>query len=81
MSRFSCLDLVNSNRFSQNLVCALILWRSDLKLLMDKVHQIVAGYYRFMFLFVIARQTSYRHFLSMLLPGGKLPGSSVLALL
>ena len=59
--RFSTITWVNIKGFSPNLLCALILWRSALGLLMDKFHQfltelsahdtIVAGYYRFAFLF------------------------------
>ena len=61
--RFSFLDdkitWVNINRFSRNLVCALILWRSGLGLLMGKFCQIfmevsdsdttMAGYYSLKF--------------------------------
>ena len=37
--RFRMITWVNINGFSPNLVCALILWRSDLELLMGKFHQ------------------------------------------
>ena len=65
LSLFSFLDdnLSNVNGFSPNLVCAMIVWRSGLGLLMAKFYQfltvltagylIVAGYYRFTFLFGI----------------------------
>ena len=36
---FQMITLVNVSKFSPNLVCALILWRSDLGLLMDKFRQ------------------------------------------
>ena len=38
--RFRMITWVNINGFSPNLVCALILWRSDLGLLMGKFRQI-----------------------------------------
>ena len=38
--RFQMITLVNINGFSPNLVCALILWRSGLGLLMGKFRQI-----------------------------------------
>ena len=53
--RFLFLDDING--FSPNLVCALILWRSGLGLLMGKFTElsardtIMAGYYSLMFLF------------------------------
>ena len=60
--RFQMKTLVNFNRFSPNLVCALILWRSGLGLLMGKFHQIftelsahdriMAEYYSLTFLFM-----------------------------
>ena len=37
--RFRMITLVNINAFSPNLVCTLILWRSDLGLLMGKFRQ------------------------------------------
>ena len=40
---FRMITGVNVNGFSPNLVCALILWRSGLKLLMGKVRQISHG--------------------------------------
>ena len=36
---FLMITLININGFSPNLVCALILWRSALELLMGKFHQ------------------------------------------
>ena len=58
--RFRMITRVNINGFSPNLVCALILWRSGLRLLMGKFHQmftelsardtIMAGYYKLTFL-------------------------------
>ena len=61
---FQTITVVNINRFSPNLVCALILWRSGLGLFMGKFHKvfnvlpsthnmIVVGYYHFTFLLVI----------------------------
>ena len=57
---FQIVTWVNISGFSPNLVCALILWRSGLGLLMDKLHQFwtevicpphdSSGYYNFMFL-------------------------------
>ena len=38
--RFQMITRVNINGFSPNLVCALILWRSGLGLLMGKFHYI-----------------------------------------
>ena len=58
--RFQMITRININGFSPNLVCALILWRSGLGLLMGKIHQmftelsachtIMAGYYSLTFL-------------------------------
>ena len=57
---FWMITWVNIDGFSTNLVCALILWRSGLGLLMGKFHQIfmeisprhkMAGYYSLKFLF------------------------------
>ena len=57
--RFRMITWVNINGFSWNLVCAWILWRSGLGLLMDKFRQtfmelfackIMAGYYSLTFL-------------------------------
>ena len=52
------ITLVNNSGFSPDLVCALILWRSGLGMLMDKIfikfgqlpacHTVVAEYSRFM---------------------------------
>ena len=58
---FRTIILVNSNGFSPNLVCALILWRSALGLLIGKFRQfftaahgmIMAGYYCFTFYYWI----------------------------
>ena len=57
--RFRVITWVNINRFSPNLVCALILWRSGLGLLMGEFCQILteltarmAGYYSLTFLFI-----------------------------
>ena len=57
---FRMITWVNINGFSPNLVCALILWRSGLGLLMGKFHQILTelsvrnmimvGYYSLTFL-------------------------------
>ena len=41
--RFRMITWVNIIGFSPNLVCALILWRSDLGLLMGKFHQILTA--------------------------------------
>ena len=38
--RFWMITCVNINGFSPNLVCALILWKADMELLMGKFHQI-----------------------------------------
>ena len=61
--RFRMITGVNINLFSPNLVCALILWRSGLGLLMGKFRQcltelstrdtIMAGYYSLTFLFFL----------------------------
>ena len=51
---FQMITLVNVNGFSSNLVCALILWRPDLGLLMGKFHQFLTG--------LSARDTSVFHF-------------------
>ena len=58
---FRSITWVNVNGFSPNLMCALILWRSALELLIGKFRQfltelyahdtIMAGYYRFTFYF------------------------------
>ena len=42
--RFQMINWVNINGFSSNLVCALILWRSVLELLMGKFRQILTGF-------------------------------------
>ena len=42
--RFRMITWVNINGFSPNLVCALILWRSGLGLLMGKFRQILRSY-------------------------------------
>ena len=42
---FLMITWVNINGFSPNLVCALILWRSGLGLLMDKFGQISSNFY------------------------------------
>ena len=41
VNRFQMITLVNINGFSPNLVCALILWRSGLGLLIGKFRQIL----------------------------------------
>ena len=40
---FPMITLVNINEFSPNLVCALILWRSALGLLIGKFHQFLTA--------------------------------------
>ena len=42
--RFRMITYVNINEFSPNLVCALILWKSGLGLLMGKFRQILTEY-------------------------------------
>ena len=66
--RFWMITWVNINGFSPNLVCALILWRSGLGLLLGKFRQIftelsardmiMEGYYSLTFLFAVL----FRHF-------------------
>ena len=60
---FQTITSVNIKGFSPNLVCAFILWRSGLGLLLTRFcqfltelsacHNIVAGYYCFTFLFIV----------------------------
>ena len=59
---FRTITLVNLNGFSPNLICALILWRSALRLLSGKFRQFLTvicllhdsgGYYRFTFYFIM----------------------------
>ena len=59
---FRTITYVNLNGFSPNLICALMLWRSGLGLLLGtfhpfltelSFHDTMAGYYCFMFLFTI----------------------------
>ena len=65
------VNTVTVNEFSPNMVCALILWRSGLGLLMGKFHRfltdlsachtIMAEYYHFTFLFLFLRGNTYCH--------------------